>query len=91
MKKIINLTTKPNTSLNNRTGSWRTYRPLINYSTCISCGLCAKICPEGCVAMESSSQKKKPEPKINYDYCKGCGLCAQECPVKTIKMEKDYE
>ena len=91
MKKIINLITKSNTSLNNKTGSWRTYRPLIDRSICVGCSLCVKICPEGCIVMKKDSQNKKLKPKINYDYCKGCGLCAKECPVKAIKMAKDYE
>lgn len=102
MKKKISLTTKPNTSLTNKTGTWRTHRPVTDYNICVGCSLCAKICPEGCIARQeiSSSQNFSPnsspkprsklKPITSYNYCKGCGLCAQECPVKAIKMEKDY-
>lgn len=77
------LAAKPASSLENKTGSWRTYRPEIDNNKCISCALCSKLCPEGCIVMAG-------KPKINYDYCKGCGVCAQECPVKAIMMKKDY-
>lgn len=86
-KKLIS---SANTSLKNKTGSWRTKKPVIDYTKCISCGLCAKICPEGCILMKKMKNQKNLKPKINYDYCKGCGLCAHECPVKAIKMENDY-
>ncbi len=92
--KKVSLITKPNTTLANKTGAWRTAKPMTDLLTCIGCSLCAKICPEGCIVMseisESAANGKKLKPKTDYDYCKGCGLCAQECPVKAIKMIKDY-
>jgi len=86
--KKISLITKPNSSLTNKTGPWRTHRPVTDYNKCIGCALCSKICPEGCIGMKKTTTKD--QPIINYDYCKGCGLCAHECPVKAIKMEIDY-
>lgn len=85
MKKI---NIKPNSSVNNKTGSWRTHKAIIDKDKCIGCSLCSKVCPEGCIAMNKT--KKGQKPKIDYDYCKGCGLCAAECPVKAIRMEKEY-
>lgn len=79
--------TAPNSSLDNKTGPWRTQKPVIDYKKCISCGLCAKICPEGCIEMTG---KNKKIPVIDYDYCKGCGLCVAECPVKAIAVKKDF-
>jgi 2-oxoacid:acceptor oxidoreductase delta subunit (pyruvate/2-ketoisovalerate family) len=87
MKKLI---TKPNTSLSNQTGSWRSYKPKTDYKTCISCTLCSKICPEGCIEMIKKTGFEKLKPVTDYNYCKGCGLCAKECPVKAIQMEKDF-
>jgi pyruvate ferredoxin oxidoreductase delta subunit len=84
----MKLTAKPGSTTRNKTGGWRTYRPITDYNKCIGCGMCAKVCPENAVSMVSS--KTKPtgvKPKTNYDYCKGCGLCAAECPVKAIKMK----
>lgn len=83
-----NININPNTSLNNKTGAWRTSKPITDNNKCIGCKLCAKLCPEGCIEMVKI--KKKDKPKTDYDYCKGCGLCATECPVKAIKMEKEY-
>lgn len=94
MKKVnnkINLIAQPGTSLNNKTGPWRTKKPLTDLNVCIGCSLCAKICPEGCILMKPSLKfNGKLKPETDYDYCKGCALCVHECPVKAIKMENDY-
>lgn len=81
----INIAAKPASTINNKTGGWRTFVPRTDYSACIGCGTCAKICPEGCVKMTKADNKQKPD--TDYDFCKGCGLCAAECPVRAIKME----
>lgn len=78
---------KPNSSLENKTGSWRTHRPEIDINKCITCGTCSKICPDG--AIDLVKIKEKTKAKVNYDYCKGCGLCAKECPVKAISMKEE--
>jgi len=94
MKKLIKknryLITEPNTTLANKTGSWRTQKPETNYTKCISCSLCSKICPEACIDMVATKDFLKPKPKTDYNYCKGCALCVHECPVKAIKMVNDY-
>lgn len=82
---------KPNTSLANKTGTWRVYKPVTDYKTCIGCSLCSKFCPDACIKMEPQKDyDNKLKPVTDYDYCKGCGLCAKECPVKAIKMVKDF-
>jgi pyruvate ferredoxin oxidoreductase delta subunit len=87
--KIPRPSTQPGQSLVNKTGNWRSKRPEIDYSKCIGCGLCAKLCPEPCIAMKKINKQVKPV--IDYNYCKGCGLCAKECPVKAIKMKEDFK
>jgi pyruvate ferredoxin oxidoreductase delta subunit len=67
-----------------KTGSWRTFRPIINLEKCTGCQICWVYCPEACVELN-----KENKPAINYDYCKGCGICAHECPMKIIKMERE--
>lgn len=78
---------KANSSLNNKTGAWRSYRPEIDIDKCIACGLCAKICPDSAAHMKKIKGQQKAY--VDYDYCKGCGLCAKECPVKAISMEEE--
>ena len=70
---------EPGSSVNNKTGSWRTFKPVLDKDKCINCENCFLFCPEGCITKETD---------IDYDYCKGCGICAHECPVKAIKMER---
>ncbi len=90
-KPKINLTAKPNSTLANKTGPWRTQKPITDYDVCIGCSLCAKICPENCIEMEARAELNgKLKPLTDYDYCKGCALCVHECPVKAIKMVEDY-
>jgi 2-oxoacid:acceptor oxidoreductase delta subunit (pyruvate/2-ketoisovalerate family) len=82
----IQITAQPNSSLANKTGSWRTYKPRTDYVKCISCGTCSRVCPEGCIYMENLTGFDKLKPVTDYDYCKGCSVCSVECPVKAIIM-----
>ena len=86
-KNNMDINVKPGSSLKNKTGSWRSYRPIIDVEKCIACGICSKICPDSAASLEKIGGQVKA--KINYDYCKGCGLCAKECPVKALKMERE--
>jgi 2-oxoacid:acceptor oxidoreductase delta subunit (pyruvate/2-ketoisovalerate family) len=78
---------KPGTSRENKTGSWRTFMPIVDEKKCIKCGRCENFCPEACISGPLS--KEKTPPKFDYDYCKGCGICAQDCPVKAISMIRE--
>jgi len=70
---------EPGSTRNNKAGSWRTFKPILDKEKCIDCGNCVLFCPEGCINQDYD---------IDYDYCKGCGICAEECPVKAIEMER---
>jgi 2-oxoacid:acceptor oxidoreductase delta subunit (pyruvate/2-ketoisovalerate family) len=74
---------KPGSSINNKTGSWRTLKPLVLNEKCLACGTCTKFCPDGAIKIVNG------KARINYDYCKGCGICALECPAKAIIMQKE--
>ena len=74
---------RPGNARNNRTGSWRVFKPHFNHEKCTKCGMCRMICPEGCIA--ETEEGVTPD----YSYCKGCGLCAAECPVSAITMEQE--
>ena len=75
--------TDAGSSVKNRTGNWRSKKPVVDASKCIGCGQCAAFCPEPCIGI------KDKKSVIDYDYCKGCGICASVCPLKCISMIDD--
>jgi len=61
---------------------------------CISCGLCAKICPNMAIEMvETSEENKEKYPKkyvkIDLGKCCFCGLCEDICPKDAIILTKN--
>ncbi len=91
----------PATSLDNKTGSWRTLRPKYDPSNCTHCMICVSYCPdmaiptiiteEGVVGKDGRVYKGRVRLETNFDYCKGCGICANECPAKCIVMVREEE
>jgi anaerobic sulfite reductase subunit C len=57
--------------------------PELDRVECISCGLCAKSCAEGAIAMD-------PENKAVFspDRCTYCGDCVKVCPTEAWKTVK---
>lgn len=45
---------------------------------CIGCGICAKQCEAGAIAVENNIAH------IDQSKCTGCGKCAEKCPAKVI-------
>lgn len=74
--------TNAGSSLKNKTGSWRTLKPIVT-DKCKACGICMKFCPDGAITIVNG------KARINYDYCKGCGICVLECPNKAVFMQKE--
>jgi len=61
---------------------------------CISCGLCAKICPNRAIEMIEVSKEYKDKypkkyPKIDLGKCCFCGLCKDICPKDSITLTKN--
>jgi pyruvate ferredoxin oxidoreductase delta subunit len=82
MALAIGCRARPGKSRDNKTGSWRVFKPSFDEDKCSKCGTCRTLCPEGCVT-EDSAGNFVPD----YAFCKGCGLCAAECPKDAITMK----
>jgi len=60
---------------------------------CISCCLCARICPTQCIRLVTSGEEKKVIDvyEVDLGHCLFCGLCAEVCPVEAIVLSRRYE
>lgn len=63
------------------TGTWRTFRPVVDRESCNRCGICEMFCPDAVIDIETM--------EIDLVYCKGCGICSNECPKKCITMIRE--
>ena len=84
MALAVGCRARPGRSLENKTGSWRVFKPYFDHEKCSQCGMCQTLCPEGCVH-EDTDGNFMPD----YTYCKGCGICATECPKEAIEMKQE--
>ena len=71
-------------SIENKTGHWRTFRPVVDLKKCKKCGICEKFCPDSCIVVS-----KDKGAIVNYDYCKGCMICMHECPFNAIEQQNE--
>lgn len=66
-----------------------------NKDKCISCGLCAKICPDRAIEMVEApeiSKEKYPKkyPQIDIGKCCFCGFCEDICPKDCLKLTDHF-
>lgn len=81
---LAGIITRAASALENRTGSWRAFRPVIDEGKCINCAICVVNCPDNAIGFRNGKRSA-----VNLEYCKGCGICSEVCPVKAIKMEEE--
>ena len=79
--------TRPATSVQVRTGLWRSHRPVIDPERCHRCSwICTTFCPDGAIAADADGA-----PQIDYDHCKGCMVCVAVCPPHAIAAVPERE
>lgn len=73
-------------SIEYETGSWRTFRPVLDKERCTNCMICWLLCPDNSVYAED-------EQMMGFDYahCKGCAICVEVCPRDAIEMVLETE
>jgi len=67
--------------------STRSFRPVINFSTCTKCTLCWLNCPDASFDVTPDGTYD-----ANMESCCGCGVCEAVCPVENcISMVNEVE
>jgi pyruvate ferredoxin oxidoreductase gamma subunit len=75
------------TSVEVRTGLWRTQRPVIDRDRCRHCWwVCSSLCPDSAIQV-----RDERDPVIDYDHCKGCMICVAVCPAHAIDSIPEIE
>jgi pyruvate ferredoxin oxidoreductase gamma subunit len=75
------------TSVQVRTGLWRSMRPVIDRDRCKGCWwVCSTYCPDDCISVTDDSR-----PLIDYNTCKGCMICVAQCPPHAIAAVPETE
>lgn len=64
---------------------------IIDYKTCMGCGICVQACPFSCLALtrRGTDPYKRLYPELEADHsCTGCGICSKECPLECMTARK---
>ena len=68
------------TSVQVRTGLWRTVRPVLDRELCKRCTwVCGSYCPDGVITVDTDGF-----PDVDLDQCKGCMICVVQCPSHAL-------
>jgi NADH-quinone oxidoreductase subunit I len=61
---------------------------------CISCNICANVCPNGAIRVDSfqdaKGKKILEKYNMNLGYCLFCGQCVSACPKKALKFSTNF-
>ena len=59
-------------------------KPVFDYDTCISCGICRDSCPPKVINMDSG------KPSVDLNKCIRCFCCHELCPKKAVSIKKHW-
>ena len=87
---------RPNVSERFRGAPRLNINPMNGETLCISCDLCAIVCPENLIKVTSvrnPETRRKDLVQFTYDLsrCMFCGLCEDACPVDALELTQDFE
>lgn len=62
---------------------------------CITCMMCEKICPSGCITIraekpEGAKKKELVEYRLDFTKCSLCANCVEVCPTSALEFSKEY-
>ena len=60
----------------------------VEQGLCVSCGVCAGVCPVNCIEMKLTEQGDAYRPVIDKEKCIECGKCRRVCPGLGWKVFK---
>ena len=75
---------KGGTSLDVKTGDWRTMIPGYVAEKCKHCMLCFPVCADSAIPVKDGKRLD-----FEFKHCKGCGVCYKVCPFGAITFVKE--
>jgi len=61
------------------------------FDRCISCGLCARVCPCNSIKLVEVEGREEMYPQIDYQTCSLCGYCVEFCPPNALEFTEFVE
>lgn len=59
---------------------------VVNVDLCTGCGICATVCPTGCISIVRSELNFNGVSFVDRLKCTGCNICAIDCPWFAVDM-----